>query len=137
MKVSELLALLSGTNVNNRHHDDEIVIKITKPSVGPSACEPIVSAHFGIDWDARKVILRTDRPLVVKSENEEIYDMSRDLMLYLATKPMKRKSYEVEKAQSILKRTGMTEKDFIKYRRLFHPLKIDLKGVFTDTEESC
>lgn len=124
MKVSELLALLSE---NNKHHDDEIVIKINKPSVGPSACEPVISAHFGIDWDARKLILRTNKPLVVKSENEEIYDMSRDLMLYLATKPMKRRSYEVEKARSILKRNGMTEEDFMKYQKLFHP-RLNMSG---------
>lgn len=103
--------------------DDEVVIKISSPSIGPACVESISGVSPGIDWDRGKLILKTTSPIVIKSNNESIFDASRDLLMYLATKPSKYKSYETRQAQSILKRCGYVDEDFLKYQKLFHDVK--------------
>ena len=117
MKVKDLKRILEhhGSHIDER----EVLIRLTLPSMGPVASETVESAHVGFDWD-RDLILEPSRPLVPKEEKQSIFESGYDLLMWLATKPMARESYEVRTAKGILKRHGKTEEDFKKFRHLFH-----------------
>ena len=117
MKVKELKELL---NHSDRHDDDDLVIGLAMPSVAYRACSGVKSVGFGIDWDRGRVFIEPELRLSEKTLPEDAYHMSSDLLMYLATKPSKRESYETRTAKSILLRAGYKEEDFEKYRDLFH-----------------
>ena len=111
MKAKKILEFL------DQHKDDDIVIPISKPSMGPRACVGIESVTIGFDWDSGKIFFHPGESLVVKTENEEIWDMARDLIMWIATKKVKNKGYEQRNAISILERLKI---DFMKYQDVLH-----------------
>jgi hypothetical protein len=113
MKVKELLPLLT-------HEEDDIVVILGSPSIGPRAMTDVTDAHHGFDWERGKLILKTKETVTVKTKEESVYYEAHELMMYLATKPVKRESYEILSARRILKRCGYTDADFEKYRKFFH-----------------
>lgn len=84
MKVSELRQILSGRPSDDHHADDEVVVLLASPSIGPHACMPIRSAGYGFDWDNGKLLLWTDQPLVVKSDKQRLYDRTYDMLFMLS-----------------------------------------------------
>jgi hypothetical protein len=114
MKASELIEILK------RHPDDEIVLLLDSPSIGPRASIPIASACSGFDWEKGQLLLSPETSVVKKTDSESIFDMARDLIMWLATKPVKKASYEVDMARRILNRKKV---DFMKYQNLFHKTK--------------
>lgn len=111
MKVLELIKAIE------RHPDGEVTIRLTKPSMGPIAQAQVKDAFVGIDWEHGKVIIQPAIPLVPKSDNEQIFDWARDLIMWLATKPVKKESYEVRAARKI---AAKMYPDFMKYQNIFH-----------------
>lgn len=125
MKLGELLLIIQN-HMKLRDSSDLIVaIKTCSPSVGPSSSVTVDRAWAGMDWDRNTFFIGPSIRLVEKSENEDVFDMARDLLMYLATTPTKRPSYAIRQARRILKKTGMTEDDFVKYAKFFHRDKIE------------
>lgn len=60
MTAQQLSIMLSGLE------DNEVVIKLNVPSVGPSAYVNITGIEIGFDWDSGKVFLTTDSKLIDK-----------------------------------------------------------------------
>lgn len=120
MKIKDLKRIIQNTGKADYYDDCEVVIPISKPSIGGSSFVETTSAGRGIDWNNGKFFIRTKERLVQKSKEEDLRDMSRDLLMYLATKPMKRRSYESEQACKILLRAGYTQEQLNKYQHLFH-----------------
>lgn len=118
MKVKDLAELLSRTGAH--YQDCDLVVRLTSPSIGGCAKAEIASVSFGHDWDSGNLIFNPSNDLVVKSRDESIFDAARELLMFLATKPGKRDSYEVRRAKDILKKYGYTDEDFNKYRHLYH-----------------
>jgi hypothetical protein len=116
MIVKHLKDFLNG---EDRFDERQVLVRLTKPSMGPVSSDVIQSAWFGFDWD-RDLILEPTQPLVVKSEKESAFDIAYDLLFYIATKPLKTETYEVRQAKRILKSIGKTDEDFNKLRHLFH-----------------
>jgi hypothetical protein len=101
----------------------EVIIPLSSPSIGPCSSTHIKDITKGIDWNSGKILIHTEDRIVKKTKEEDIFDAARDLLMYLATKPMKRSSYEVEQSQKILKRIGYVDQEFEKYRKFFHKEK--------------
>lgn len=122
MKVKELKDAL---NHSADHDDDDLMISLSMPSIGPIAMSAIKGASFGFDWENGKVILQPERRLSEKTKEEDVYDMAKDLIMYLATKPSpsKRWKYETDQARKILLRAGYTEEQLNKYAGIFHKEK--------------
>lgn len=123
MKIKDLKDILSR---HNGPYDDEreVVILISKPSIGPRATTPVKSISFGFDWENGLALIRAEETLVPKSKKEELYDLSHGLLMYIATKPNKKETYEIREAKRALEKAGYTEEDFKKYRRLYHNEKL-------------
>lgn len=121
MKLKELIDVLNNYDSHTAQYRDlEVVVAIHSPSVGPSASVDVTGCHVGIDWDNGKLFLTTKDPIVKKTNKETAFDTAHELLMYLATKPVKKKSYEVDMAQKCLKEAGYTDEDFEKYRKFFH-----------------
>jgi hypothetical protein len=122
MKVKELKDAL---NYSTDHDDDDLMIRLQMPSIGPVAMSAISGSYFGFDWEHGKVILQPERRLSEKTKEEDVYDMAKDLIMYLATKPSpsKRWKYETDQAKKILLRAGYTEEQLVRYANIFHKEK--------------
>jgi hypothetical protein len=117
MKVKKIKEIL---NYTDQHDDDDLVIALAMPSMGPSAKSQVTGVSFGFDWDMGSTFITPERKLSEKTIPEDTYQMASDLLMYLATKPSKRESYETRRAKAILLRAGYKEEDFEKYRTFFH-----------------
>lgn len=126
MLLTDLAKLINGVierGAAYRTNEMKVVVALASPSIGFCASTPVKHAHAGFDWDSGSFILTTEDRVVKKTQHEDAFDAASDLLMYLATKPSKRESYETRMAKSILKRTGYTEEQFDKYRHLFHEEK--------------
>lgn len=121
MNVEDLKRILNMQDYNDQAKLPVSVL-ISKPSVGPRAVCNIESAHFGFDWD-RGLLLTPISPLVIKQQNESAFDLSVDLLMYLATKPTKKKSYETKRARKILQKAGYTEQRIDELSKYYHKVK--------------
>lgn len=118
MKVSELKSIIDRQlELHPDRGDCEVVITLAMPSMGPVASTNVSSAYFGIDWDGNHLLLEPKDHLSIKTDNESIYDVARDLLGYLATKPGKRQSYETKTALRVFERLNY---DIMKYQHIFH-----------------
>lgn len=118
MKVKELKELIDRQLAMHPSRGEcEVVVTLAMPSMGPVASTYISSAYFGIDWDGNHLLVNPKFPLSLKTDNESIFDMARDLLGYLATKPSKRQSYETRTALKIFERLKY---DIMKYQHIFH-----------------
>lgn len=61
MTAQQLSVMLSGLE------DNEVVIKLDVPSIGPSAYVNITGIEVGFDWDSGKVFLTTSSNLIDKN----------------------------------------------------------------------
>jgi len=95
----------------------EVVVEIAKPSVGPRASVKAKYAGFGMDWEANRFAITPEVALTLKSEKEEIWDMAKDLIMWIATKPVKKDSYEIRTAKRILDKNGT---EYMKYQKILH-----------------
>jgi hypothetical protein len=129
MLLKELHTLIGGFLERGSRGVSEakVVIPLATPSIGCSASTEVESGHPGIDWNNGYFFLGTKDRVVKKSQHEDVFDAATDLLMYLATKPSKRESYETRTAKSILRRTGHVDEDFEKYRRFFHREEIKQK----------
>lgn len=116
MKVKELLEILQyhGTRVDL---EDEVVIPIAKDEIGGIPFTEVTRIVNGIDWDRGKLFFETKEPLVIKTDKESVYDMAVEFMMWLATKPNKRETYEIREAKRILDRAGV---EYMKHRKFLH-----------------
>lgn len=121
MTVIELAETMAGY-MNRRPEiaENRVVILLAKPSMGSHASIGIESAMPGMDWDSGSFMLKPNKAVVMKTEGEEAFDMAIDLLTWLASKPVKRETYEVRTAKRIMKRLGRTDEDFEKWRKFFH-----------------
>lgn len=60
MTAKQLAMILSGLG------DEEVVIKLSQPSIGPTACATIDGVGLGFDWDMGKVFLFPLKELIDK-----------------------------------------------------------------------
>jgi len=81
MKFKELRAIVNGPGWND---DDEVVIKVDKPSIGPLATVPVKSIGGGIDWDNGKAIIWPASTIVPKSQKETLYDDTQNFVFNCA-----------------------------------------------------
>ena len=56
MTREELIEKLLS-NYNERNKDDEVVIVITEPHVGPLPMVSVAMVQFGIDWEKGRILL--------------------------------------------------------------------------------
>jgi hypothetical protein len=74
MKLKELyerLKFFMDKDVNDRHGDKEVVIKVSRPSLGPLASVSVREAGPGIDWDNNKFILWPEKELLEKEKEKK------------------------------------------------------------------
>lgn len=121
MKVKELKNAL---NYSDRHDEDELMIRLQMPSVGPVSMTEVASVSFGFDWESGKTIIYPEKILSEKTQPEHVYHMASDLLMYLATNPSKRYKYEIDTAKRILLKAGYTQEELDKYRSIFHKDKV-------------
>lgn len=118
MKLRAFKDLIDKTVSRLRDHEDpEVVIPIAKTSVGLKASVDVDSISKGIDWNKNKFFLHTKEKLVPKSDKEQAYDMAWEFLLWIATKPVKKETYEVREARRIFDLIGY---DYMKYQRFLH-----------------
>ena len=117
MKVKELRDLL------NQHGDSiddlDVLISVALPSIGPAATDMVTRARIGFDWD-KDLILSTETPLVPKQENQSVFESAYDLLMWLATDPVRNDSYEARAARRIVMKYGKTQEDLDRLQRIFH-----------------
>jgi hypothetical protein len=112
MKVKDLKRRLEYLS-----DEDELVIPLAKPGIGSRPSVSVKSVSGGIAWDSGKVFLSSESPLVIKTESENAFDLSREFLMWLATKPNKRATYEILEARAILDKLGI---DYMKYQKFLH-----------------
>lgn len=81
MTTLELLEILQRQHEHSaqtRH--DKVVIKLDKPSVGGMATCDVKQASVGFDWNMGKFILWPEDSLVKKTEDESLFDATRDFV---------------------------------------------------------
>lgn len=117
MNVQDLKSILEYNYEKRKQL--EVLVKIAEPSVGPSATSPVSVAYFGIDWDRDLLIVPTEQ-LSRKTEHQSVFESALDLLMYIATKPVKNESYEVRTAKRILSKYGRTDEYLEKYRHIYH-----------------
>lgn len=127
MKLSELKRVIDfhASRHGEQSLDElEVKISIAKPSIGPSAAVQVDSCGAGMDWDHNTFFITPSVRLSPKGESEEVYDMVKDLVMWIATKRGKRVSYEVDCCRRILTKRCV---DFMKYQDFCHPKKEVIK----------
>lgn len=97
-------------------HDDwfderKCVVRLAKPSMGSIASVEVESVWHGFDWD-RALIIETKIPIVEKHENQSVFESAYDLLMFIATKSVKKESYEIRTAREILDRYKVNYKEF-------------------------
>jgi hypothetical protein len=118
MKISELKRIIDSHQALHPGEDDmEVVVLLDMFSAGPRAGTKVVSACRGIDWDSGRLLLKCEHPISIKTENESIFQMGRDLLGWIATKPTKKQSYEQSTALKVFERLNY---DIMKYQKIFH-----------------
>lgn len=118
MKLKELKAVLNA--LGDRYDDWDLVIPLAQPSVGAVATCRVRSIGMGFDWEHGMAMLHPEGRLTEKTKPQDVYDGALDLLLWLATKPTKRESYEMRRAKRILLRAGYAEEDIKQYQKYLH-----------------
>ena len=95
----------------------KVRIPIAKHSIGPKASVEVTNAWCGFDWNSDSFFVAPEKDLTPKSENEEIWDDARELLMFIATKPVKKVTYEVRQARRIFERLNI---DYMQYQSIFH-----------------
>jgi len=80
MKKKDLIAALARFK-----DDDEVVIPLEQPSVGGHACVGLKWCSGGIDWDAGRIFIDTEKPVVTQEHLDRIQKYCRryEKLLYL------------------------------------------------------
>jgi hypothetical protein len=80
MKKSKLIQ-----DMQHMSDDDEIVVTLKQPSVGGHASVAVSSVGHGFDWDAGKILLYTENPVVTQEHLDRIQEYCRayEKLLYL------------------------------------------------------
>lgn len=73
MTDQELLERLQF-HVKHTREPREVRIRVSRPSVGASASEPIQGICAGIDWDSGTLFILPAEPLVTKTPKRSIFD---------------------------------------------------------------
>jgi hypothetical protein len=115
MKVFELLQTI---NADDYEDTDEVKILLDLPAIGPRATTSIKFAAFGFDWETG-LLLTPERKLVPKTDKQDIFEAAFELLMFIATKPRKKESYETKIAANILIKYGRP--DYQKFAHLYHP----------------
>ena len=115
MTVGELKKALKLYDDDTDHL--EVLLAVDLPSRGPQATVKIRGGKFGFDWD-RDFILKTERPVVPKDDKQGLFEAGYDLLMWLATKPVKKLLYEVKTAQKLVSKYGRP--DYMKFAYMFH-----------------
>lgn len=111
MKVSELKIYL-----NHPHgpcDDDEVVVRLSEPSVGPIAMDDVVTVYTGFDWEKGKVVLATNSNLVRRSEKQHLWQLASDFVCMAA---MDRRRTKKGEAITALAKQAMAILDVAGYR---------------------
>jgi len=119
LTVSDLKAIL---DLPRYSPTASVEIILDKGSVGGNTASHVVWAGFGFGRDHGRFLLKAQDSLVIKTEDEKLFDMARDLIIWLGTKPVKRDSYEIRSAKRILERMGFSEEKIKEYRKMIHGL---------------
>ena len=121
MTVKELREILNRYHGyhSGRSDDEPVSVILALPSIGPRANTKVKSASFGFDWD-RGLQFGTEARLVPKNEKQDVFEAAFELLAWIATKPVKKETYEIRTARKILERYGCDEEKFALYRRVFH-----------------
>jgi hypothetical protein len=117
MTVGELKAILS--RVDERRDSEPVSVLLALPSIGPRAHSHVKHAAMGHDWD-RGLLLTAETSLVPKNDKQSIFESAYEFLLWLATKPVKKESYEVRTAKRIVGKYGVTEERLGELRNIFH-----------------
>jgi len=103
-----LREFLDSIHNMERELDNELIIHLSSPSIGPIANTGIKSTRSGFDWENGKTILEPKERLVVKTDKEDLYDMSYDLLhfLWVDAFQRKRKPWYFDRLKRIYERAG-------------------------------
>lgn len=118
MKIKDLKAVL--TAVGERYDDWDLNILLSIPSIGGRASCGVRSIGFGFDWEIGKVLINPVLRLSKKTESEDVYHGATEFLLWLASKPVKRESYEIREAKRILLSAGYTEERIKEAQKFLH-----------------
>lgn len=83
MKATELRDILNAPRMQ-RHLDDEVVVLLSEPSMGPRAMTGVRYATSGSDWEKGRLLLSPTDYLVRRSENQALWQAARDLLFMLS-----------------------------------------------------
>lgn len=83
MNTEDLKRVLNSPSQVNED-PSQVVINVNKPSVGPTATCKVDSASYGFDWERGLFILNPTKPLVPKTEKEELWDLAYNFIYSLS-----------------------------------------------------
>ena len=122
MKLSELKKHIDQHFEYHPNDDIDVVIVTNDPSWGPISSVGVKWAGKGMDWDSNTFIISPNIHLTKKTQEQDIFDKAKDLLIHLATNP--KKNFFTRDSQSLLKKFGYTDEQFETYRHLFWPEKV-------------
>ena len=82
MKVKELKEILD--NMHGHHLEQEVIVRLDEPSIGPIASTKVKNAYMGFDWD-RDFILTTEEKISRKSDLQSLFEHSKEFLMTLAS----------------------------------------------------
>lgn len=118
MTIKELKEIMKY--IDERHDGELVSVLLDLPSIGPRAYSKIIDGSIGFDWD-KGLQFKTEHKLVPKNEKQSIYELAFDLLCWIATKPVKKESYEIRTAKRILLKYGYTQEKLDSYQKICHP----------------
>lgn len=113
MKILELHKILDEHIKRNQDYKNDLPVQICthSPSIGPRSSCGINSASWGFDWDVG-LYLTPNKPLVVKTNKEELWDLAHDFIIRQSKEVVIRRGKEcptwrAKAAQEILDRAAL------------------------------
>lgn len=69
MKLNEVKVWVDGMIKLNHHKDDEVMVEISEPAIGPLPCVPVKHFVPGMDWDHGRTLIVPEVELMRKNDS--------------------------------------------------------------------
>ena len=119
MKIKELKHILKTSS--NYQDEEDVLVVLSEPSIGPTSTVKVESVSFGFDWD-KGLLIDCEKPLVEKNEKQSIFEEGYSLLMFLATESfiVKKEKYVHRESKRILISLGISEDSIKNYIHLYH-----------------